>query len=573
MPESDPGRPQPGKSKIQRSKLRGKPTGDGGNAPSGGGNRSGPPGGRSGPPRGPGGAPRSGGGPRSGGPRSGGPRSGGPRSGGGPRGGGERRSAPFRLTELYKDDQIVAVDKPSGMELSGHGDALSVIEAVRRQTRVRRADRGPWSVHQIETAGTGVCVLARTPAARDDLLQSRRTERFYLALVEGDPALPDAPANGTISTEEPGREVGELRQLVTHYQRLGVKDGKALLRLRPRTDGRGQLKTHLDRIGARVVMGPLARLAVHLSEVVLTHPKTHERLRVQSAGPDWMYTMAGLKAPSGAEPEEAPASSGGEGWDKVADWYAEYVGSSRNDLIEDVVHPGVRSLLGAEPGQVVLDVACGEGSLARMLAEDGVRVLGIDASERLIARANEQANDDLRFAVADARTLAENAEIPQVDHACCVLALMNMDPIEPVLRGMATHVREGGRVVLVVLHPAFRSPRRSTWTWEGREARSQKQYRRVESYLSEDAIEIVMNPGQVASGAAPVTTTTFVRPMQSYVKAMAGAGLLIDAMEEWASPRVSEPGPRAGEENRARREFPMFLAIRAIRPVTGLRGE
>ena len=43
------------------------------------------------------------------------------------------------------------------------------------------------------------------------------------------------------------------------------------------------------------------------------------------------------------------------------------------------------------------------------------------------------------------------------------------------------------------------------------------------------------------------------------------AYLMIDDLEEWPSRRRSEPGPRADEENRARREIPMFLCIRAIK--------
>ena len=561
MPERDQPQPDSGKSKIQRSRLRGgKP------APHPAGSSDGP-----NPTRAPRPGPKQGPKPSQG--RSGGGYGSGPPRGR-DRGAPPRRPPMLRLTELYKDDLLVAVDKPAGMDVRDQDEGISLIEAVRRQTRVRRADHGPWSVHQIEQAATGVCVLARTPAARDDLLQSRRTEKFYLALVEGNPALPDAPGNGTVSTEQKGREPGETRQLVTHYQRLGVHQGRALLRLRPRTDGRGQLRAHLDLLGACVVSGPGVRLALHLAEVVLTHPQSHKRLRIQCPAPDWMYTMAGLKAPSGAEPTAADSAAGSpEGWDKVADWYAEYVSSDRNDLIDDVVHPGVQRLLDAKPGQVVLDVACGEGSLARLLAEGGVRVLGIDASEKLIALAEQETDPNTRFVVADARSLATNDEIPQVDHAICVLALMNMDRIAPVLEGICTHLRPGGRIVIVVLHPAFRSPRRSAWTWEGRDSRSQRQYRRVEAYLSEQAIEIVMNPGRVAAGERPITTTTFVRPMQSYVTALAGVGLLVDALEEWVSPRVSEPGPRAAEENRARREFPMFLAIRAVRPVTDSPGE
>lgn len=77
--------------------------------------------------------------------------------------------------------------------------------------------------------------------------------------------------------------------------------------------------------------------------------------------------------------------------------------------------------------------------------------------------------------------------------------------------------------------------------------------------------EIVMNPGEVAGGAQASTTYTFHRPTQSYIKALAGTGFMVDALEQWPSSRTSQPGPRAAEENRARREIPMFLAFRAIR--------
>jgi hypothetical protein len=43
------------------------------------------------------------------------------------------------------------------------------------------------------------------------------------------------------------------------------------------------------------------------------------------------------------------------------------------------------------------------------------------------------------------------------------------------------------------------------------------------------------------------------------------AGFWIDALEEWPSLRTSQPGPRAAAENRARREIPLFLALRARR--------
>jgi hypothetical protein len=102
-----------------------------------------------------------------------------------------------------------------------------------------------------------------------------------------------------------------------------------------------------------------------------------------------------------------------------------------------------------------------------------------------------------------------------------------------------------------------------------KDAPAPRQYRRVDGYLSSGSKEIVMNPGAAASGKEPVVTMTYHRPIQAYINALGHAGFAVDAMEEWPSVRQSQPGPRAAEENRARREIPMFLALRAVRLAGG----
>ena len=67
-------------------------------------------------------------------------------------------------------------------------------------------------------------------------------------------------------------------------------------------------------------------------------------------------------------------------------------------------------------------------------------------------------------------------------------------------------------------------------------------------------------------GSAPGSYTwTFHKPLEAYVKALRGAGLLIDAIEEWPSHKTSEPGPRSAAENATRKEIPMFMALRGIK--------
>ena len=60
-------------------------------------------------------------------------------------------------------------------------------------------------------------------------------------------------------------------------------------------------------------------------------------------------------------------------------------------------------------------------------------------------------------------------------------------------------------------------------------------------------------------------TWTFHKPIEAYVKSLRNAGLLIDAIEEWPSHKTSTSGPRAPAENTARKEIPLFLAIRALK--------
>ena len=62
-------------------------------------------------------------------------------------------------------------------------------------------------------------------------------------------------------------------------------------------------------------------------------------------------------------------------------------------------------LLGLEPGQRVLDVGCGPGRHAHALARRGMRVLGVDVSERFVDLARRAAPDGAEFRRLDARRL------------------------------------------------------------------------------------------------------------------------------------------------------------------------
>lgn len=247
-------------------------------------------------------------------------------------------------------------------------------------------------------------------------------------------------------------------------------------------------------------------------------------------------------------------------WGEVADWYDRLVGDEGSEFHQKVVHPGVVRLLGLQPGDRVIDVACGQGVLCRVLAERGAEVTGLDAAEPLIRAGRERGPELIRYHVADARELATAPFLPAGGFAAatCVLAIQNIQPIAPVFQGVHRLLRPGGRFVLVMMHPCFRGPKETSWAWD---PQNEVQYRRVDRYLLPRKTPIVTHPGS----APDVYTWTFHRPIESYARALRNAGLLIDAIEEWPSHKSSEPGPRAAAENVARKEIPMFMAIRALK--------
>lgn len=80
----------------------------------------------------------------------------------------------------------------------------------------------------------------------------------------------------------------------------------------------------------------------------------------------------------------------------------------RIEQLPDAVARRHRSyeLLAVRPGDRVADVGCGLGTAARELASLGVRVIGFDASEAMVAEAwRRSGGESVEFAIADVRAL------------------------------------------------------------------------------------------------------------------------------------------------------------------------
>jgi ubiquinone/menaquinone biosynthesis C-methylase UbiE len=243
-------------------------------------------------------------------------------------------------------------------------------------------------------------------------------------------------------------------------------------------------------------------------------------------------------------------------WGDVAQWYDALVGEGGSEFHREVVIPGTLRLLAAAAGEHVVDVACGQGVLCRVLQSRGVNAMGVDAAVELIRAARERGPSEIKYLIGDARELAPLSPA-HFDAAACVLAIQNIDPLRPVFESVGRILKPGGRFVIVMMHPCFRGAKESSWGWD---EKGKVQYRRVDRYLVPRKTPIVTHPGSKPDEY----TWTFHRPLEVYMKAMRQAGFVVDAIEEWTSHKMSTSGPRAAAENTARKEIPMFMGIRAI---------
>jgi ubiquinone/menaquinone biosynthesis C-methylase UbiE len=242
-------------------------------------------------------------------------------------------------------------------------------------------------------------------------------------------------------------------------------------------------------------------------------------------------------------------------WDQASRWYDSLVGSQGTDFQKDIIMPGVLRLLDVVRKDRVLDLACGQGVFSRYLSQKGVNVEGLDSSAELLKYARTRSGSVIRYHVGDAAD-AKNFKEDTFDGIACLMAIQNIEKIDLLFKSACRWLKPGKCFVVVMTHPCFRIPRQSHWGWD---EEKKLEYRRVDHYLSETNVPILTPPFADSKSF----TLTYHRPMQSYVSALVKAGFSVDAMEEWISNKNSLPGKRSKAENRARKEIPLFLALRA----------
>lgn len=235
-------------------------------------------------------------------------------------------------------------------------------------------------------------------------------------------------------------------------------------------------------------------------------------------------------------------------WQKVSGWYNKIVGEEGHYYHQHVVMPGVIRLLNISNGQSLIDLACGNGVLARNI-QNKIDYVGVDMSRNLIEEAKRMTKSG-QFMIADvSKDLKMNEKF---DLATIILALQNIKDYKGVIKNAANLLKDNGKLVIVINHPCFRIPRQSSWEID---KNNKLEYRRINRYMS---------PLDVPIGVGGNITWSFHNPISNYFKALNENGLMVENLEEWTSDKTSEGGAKKMED-RARSEFPLFMALVACR--------
>jgi SAM-dependent methyltransferase len=145
-------------------------------------------------------------------------------------------------------------------------------------------------------------------------------------------------------------------------------------------------------------------------------------------------------------------------WDTKAEFWDNLHGDEGNIFHRHLVSPAAEKLLSIQPGEAVLDVACGNGNFSRRLSDLGARVIAADFSAELIERAKARSQGrNIQYQVVDATD--EEAllalGIGHFDAVVCNMAIMDIADINPLFRAVRQLLKSSGRFVFTLQHPCF----------------------------------------------------------------------------------------------------------------------
>ena len=211
-----------------------------------------------------------------------------------------RRDIPI----LYEDDDIIAIDKPSGL-LSVATDREKGRTAYRMVSDyITNKDHNAriFVVHRLDEDTSGVLVFAKSHEVREALQNNWQdivTKRGYYAIVEGDDCPSSKHLENYLAQDNfqlvyvtKNKTKGKLA--ITDFTKITAKSGYSLLDVNISSGRKNQIRVQLGSIGHYVIgddkygepSDPLHRLGLHAYELEFVNPLNNKKYDIKSPMPD-----------------------------------------------------------------------------------------------------------------------------------------------------------------------------------------------------------------------------------------------------------------------------------------------
>ena len=219
---------------------------------------------------------------------------------------------------IHEDEVLLAFDKPAGLLIApdrwdkSRVNLMALVHA--------KLAPGVANVHRLDADTSGVLLCTKTKAALDIIsgqFQAKSAEKIYHAFVTGAPPQEEFTVELALRADE--RRPGRMRTVkkggkpcVTRFRVLERFKGYAWLECRPLTGRTHQIRVHLAAAGhpglndafygneTRLLLSDIkrgykgreeerpliGRLALHASELTVTHPLTRERITLRAPLPN-----------------------------------------------------------------------------------------------------------------------------------------------------------------------------------------------------------------------------------------------------------------------------------------------